>query len=415
MYSVWPSTPQPRDSLRVLVISPYPIVPAVSGGRLRTFHLVQELLRRGHVVSNWVISPDDGAMDWPDEAAKPSFRRIPVRQRIGVRRKLEALMSRYPEGPWECPPPACLASTADRFDVAVLSHGHVGRFAGPLLASGTPVVYDAQNVESEIVRRLAPLALTRLSGMRFRLDVWKYRNFEAAVVRQASLVTAVSERDAAQLRKLAPSARIELLPSGADIRGVQFVDHRENRSNILIFVGTLGYLPNRDAVNWLVDRILPLVRSRRPKVTARLVGSSPPNALGALHGSGVELVGQVPDVRPELAAADLFVAPLRAGGGTRLKLLEAFAAGLPVVATSTAAEGLDAVDGIHLAIADDEEAFADAIVDLLDDGAKRDGMARAARHLVEEHYDWAAIGERFASLLREVVMSRQGSNAAAQR
>jgi len=291
----------------------------------------------------------------------------------------------------------------DRFDVAVLFQAHVGRYARPLIDAGIPVVYSAENVESELARQLAPLALTRMSGARFRLGAWKFRRFEASLLRQASLVTTVSERDAAQLRQLVPNARIEVLPSGADIRGVPFVDHRENRADVLIFVGTLGYLPNRDGVNWLADRILPLVRSGRPKVTARLVGSSAPSAFGALQGNGVELVGLVPDVRPELATADLFVAPLRAGGGTRLKLLEAFAAGLPVVATSIAAEGLDAVDGIHLAIANDERAFADAIVGLLDDPAKRMAMTLAARQLVEERYDWGAIGGRFESLLLGVV------------
>jgi glycosyltransferase involved in cell wall biosynthesis len=255
---------------------------------------------------------------------------------------------------------------------------------------------------------LAPLALTRISGARFRLDAWKFRRFEATLLRQASLVTAVSERDAAQLRRLVPGARIEVLPSGADIRGVPFVDHSENHGDVVIFLGTLGYLPNRDAVMWLVDRILPLVREKRPGVTIRLVGSSPPSVFDALRVDGVELVGLVPEVQPELASADLFVAPLRAGAGTRLKVLEAFAAGIPVVATSMAVEGIEgiqALDGTHLAIADDERRFADAMVDLLGDPAERMRLSRAARRLVEERYDWSAIAGRLESLLREVVAS----------
>jgi glycosyltransferase involved in cell wall biosynthesis len=292
-----------------------------------------------------------------------------------------------------------------RFDIAVLFHVNVGRYAAPLINVGVPVVYCAENVESELARRLAPLALTRLSGARFRLDAWKFRRFEASLLRRASLVTAVSERDAAQLRRLVPNARIEVLPSGADTRGVAFVDHRDNRGDVVIFLGTLGYLPNRDAVAWLIDRILPLVRSTRPGVVIRLVGSSPPAVFGTLGNDRVELVGEVPDVQPELASADLFVAPLRAGGGTRLKLLEAFAAGIPVVATSIAAEGIGAVDGTHLAIADDEQAFADAIVRLLTNSDERMRISLAARRFVESHYEWSAIGERFESLLREVVES----------
>lgn len=391
--------------LRVLAVTPYPMVPPVSGGRLRSFHLVSELLRRGHAVTNWVVSTGDEPLTWTDDAIKPVLRHIPARKRVGLWRKLEGLASRYPEGPWACSPPPSLAEVRDRFDVAVLFQAHVGRYAAPLREAGIPVVYCAENVESELARRLAPLALTRISGARFRLDAWKFRKFEASLVRQASLVTVVSERDAAQLRALVRNARIEVLPSGADIRGVSFVDHAENRGDVVIFLGTLGYLPNRDAVIWLVERILPLVRAQRPGVKIRLVGSSPPAVFGALSVDGVELVGLVPDVQPELAAADLFVAPLRAGAGTRLKLLEAFAAGIPVVATSIAAEGINAVDHTHLAIADDERAFAHAIVELLSNPAERMSLSLAARRLVEERYHWSAIGNRFESLLGEVVAS----------
>lgn len=379
------------------------MVPTISGGRLRSYHLVSELLRRGHVVTNWVVSADDEPLSWSDDTVKPELRHIASRRRIGLWRKVEGLLSRYPEGPWSCPPPSSILDASRRFDVAVLMQAHVGRYTGPLLDAGIPVLYSADNVEHELTRQLAPLALTRLSGLRFRLDAWKFRRFEASLIRRASLVTAVSEKDAAKLRQLVPNVRIEVLPSGADIRGVAFVDHRMNRGDVVIFLGTLGYLPNRDAVAWLVDRILPLVRARRPDVTIRLVGSSPPDEFDTLRGSGVELVGLVADVQPELAAADLLVAPLRAGSGTRLKLLEAFAAGIPVVGTSIAAEGIEAVAGTHLAIADDERAFADAMVDLLADPAKRMEMSRAARKLVEERYDWAVIGGRFESLLRSVV------------
>ena len=405
MHAQMTSSAGRQKHLRILAITPYPVVPTVSGGRVRTFHLLSGLLRKGHSVTNWVVSTDTEALTWTDDPVKPTLVHIPARRRTGLLRKLEGLVSPFPEGAWACSPPEFVGGMPE-FDVALLFQAHVGRFAAPFVRAGVPVIYNAENVESELLRRLAPLALTRMSSMRFRLDAWKFRGFEASLLRQASLVTAVSERDAAQLRALVPRARIEVLPSGADLSGVPFVDHSENRGDAVIFLGTLGYLPNRDAAIWLAERILPLARSRRPAVTARLVGSSGPEALRSLQRDGVEFVGLVPDIRPELASADLFVAPLRAGGGTRLKLLEAFAAGIPVVATSVAAEGLEVIDGIHLAIANDEQAFVDAILDLLSDSLKRRAMALAARRLVEERYDWRSIGERFESLLRDVVAHR---------
>lgn len=389
-------------SLRVLAVTPYPIVPPVSGGRLRTFHLVNELLRRGHSVTNWMVTPYQETPTWPHEV-KPLFDHIPPQARVGLWRKLQAFVSPYPEGVWTSAPPSPADLPKIEFDVAVLFHAQVGRFAVPLIGAGVPVVYSAENVESELARRLAPMALTRMSGVRFRLDAAKFQRFETSLIRRASLVSAVSERDAMELRRLAPGIRVELLPSGADVRGVPFVDHGANRGHVLVFVGTLGYIPNRDGVIWFANRIMPLIRSQYPRATARLVGSSAPKILGDLQGSGIELVGLVPDVRPELAAADVFVAPLRAGSGTRLKILEAFAAGIPVVATSVAAEGLDVVDGLHLAIADDERSFADAVGALFEDSGRRTKMALAARRLVEDRYDWAVIGQRFDSLLRDVV------------
>lgn len=153
-----------------------------------------------------------------------------------------------------------------------------------------------------------------------------------------------------------------------------FVDHGASGApgtDRLILLGTLGYLPNLDGARWFVEEILPAVRERRPDARVALVGSSPPAALAGLVRPGVELVGPVEHVGRELAASDVFVAPLRAGSGVRLKLLEAFASGIPVVATSLAAEGLDVRDGVHLAIADDERTFADAVVRLLEDPALR--------------------------------------------
>lgn len=392
--------------MHLIVVTPYPLVPTVSGGRLRNRHLVQQLLDRGHIVDHWVVDPlDEPIGHWPVLAPGLTTHASSGHARRGRRAKLAALVSRYPEAAWLCPPPRILPAALAGVDAAILCQAHVGRSMGIFLDAGIPVVLNAQNVESDLMRQLARISLTRLSRLRMRLDARKFDRFERRLLRRASLVTAVSPVDAAKLRTLAPAARIDVLPSGADVAGTAWVDHATLRSDRLVIMGTLGYLPNLDGARWFIESILPVIRQSRLNAHVALVGSSPPAALDGLLGPGVDLVGPVEEVTAELARGDVFVAPLRAGSGVRLKLLEAFAHGIPVVATSLAAEGLDVRDGVHLLIADDPSSFATATVRLLEDGELRRRLARAARTHVEERYDWRSIGGQFEAMIASVVVS----------
>lgn len=392
--------------MHLIVVTPYPLVPTVSGGRLRNRHLVQGLLDHGHTVDLWIIDPLDEAVgQWPVPAPRLTTHAARGRPRLGSRAKVASLTSRYPEAAWLCPPPRILPSALAGVDAAILCQAHVGRSMATFLGAGIPVVLNSQNVEADLMRQLARIAPTRLSRLRMRLDARKLDHFEARLLARASLVTAVSAVDAIKLRSRAPTARIEILPSGADVAGIDWVDHTTVRSDRLILLGTLGYLPNLDGARWFIEAILPAVRHRRPNARVALVGSSPPSSLARLIGPGVDLVGPVDDVAGELAGGDVFVAPLRAGSGVRLKLLEAFAHGLPVVATSTAAEGLEVRDGVHLLIADDAASFAAATVRLLEDVDLRRRLSWAARELVEERYDWRSIGGLFEAMIASVAVS----------
>lgn len=384
--------------LRILAIAPYSAYPPVGGGKLRVYHLVQELLLRGHEVTLWMVPADEPATDW-SPGPQPRLRRLGARSWTSRISKLRALFSRYPEGVWARPVrTADVEDAVDAFDVVLLMQALVGRFGEAFRHAGVPVVLDQQNVESDISREVSRLAPTVIGRLRARLDVWKWRRYERSLIRRVDRTVAVSDIDAAAFSALVPDAAIEVRPSGADLRRLEFRDHAQNRADRLIMTGTLGYLPNLDAAQWMIDDILPRIRGVRPSASLVLVGASPPESL-ATHGSEVIVAGRVPDVVPYLADADLFVAPLRGGGGTRLKILEAFAVGIPVVATSIAAAGIEAVDGVHLAIADDERSFAQAVVEMLSDAQRRADLARSARELVERRYDWRSlVGEYEATL-----------------
>jgi glycosyltransferase involved in cell wall biosynthesis len=171
----------------------------------------------------------------------------------------------------------------------------------------------------------------------------------------------------------------------------------------ILLQGMLNYPPNADAARYLVDRILPRVRQRLPSAQVRIVGRTSEAVERLAERPGVVVTGRVPEIETELARSDLVAVPIRFGGGTRIKILEAFAHRLPVVSTSIGAHGLDAVHGSQLLIADDADRFAEACVRLLTDRSLRDSLAGAAHALFVERYRWTTIGQEVKDLVMETV------------
>lgn len=171
---------------------------------------------------------------------------------------------------------------------------------------------------------------------------------------------------------------------------------------MLIFNGVLDYRPNVDAVNFLVDEVLPLVRSERPDVGLAVVGRGSAGALDDLRRRGVEATGEVPDVRPWLARAEVVVVPIRTGSGTRLKVVEGLAMGKPMVSTTVGCEGVDVRDGEHLLIGDSAQDFAKNVLRLLEEPELGGQLGRAGRELMEREYSWKRAGELLETVYERV-------------
>jgi glycosyltransferase involved in cell wall biosynthesis len=202
----------------------------------------------------------------------------------------------------------------------------------------------------------------------------------------------VSERDRDLFRVLARQAHIAVVPNGVDLEG--FAPSTSMRTkHSLLFLGMMNYHPNDDGVQFFLKEIFPAIRASIPDVHLTIVGGEPSAAVRAAASPQITVTGLVPDVRPYLASAEVLIVPLRAGGGTRLKLLEAMAAGIPAVSTSIGCEGLGAVHDQHLLIADGAEAFARTVIRLLGDAGKRQRLAERARQFVMTRYGWTQIGE----------------------
>jgi glycosyltransferase involved in cell wall biosynthesis len=246
-----------------------------------------------------------------------------------------------------------------------------------------------------------------------RLGAWfdgmRLLRYEIEAVAGADLVLTMSETDRRLLGELTPVEHVVPIPNGVDCARFAFSSEgREPRS--LLFVGFFRHEPNVEAVRHFAREVLPLIRQTHPDVLFRIVGAYPPEVVRRLGETpGIEVTGRVEDIGPYYRRSALFIAPVLQGSGTRLKLLEAMAAGCPVVSTTIGAEGLDVLDGEHALIADTPAAMAAAVARVLDDPALAAALAARARELVVARYDWDAITARLLAAYREAIERREGT------
>jgi glycosyltransferase involved in cell wall biosynthesis len=230
-----------------------------------------------------------------------------------------------------------------------------------------------------------------LAGLYSLVQTRRLKRYERAVCRGADAVIAVSPEDAAALRALDPKLRVTVVPNGVDLAWYQPGDRRSDGATAL-FIGKLDYRPNLDAIEWLVDEIWPRVVRDEPRARLLIVGRDAPSRLDRVNRvAGVKLVGAVPDERPWFDQADVLVVPMRMGGGVRLKVVQAMAMGVPVVATPAGVAGLDLADGDHYLRGETGPALADQIVRLLRDPPLRQRLATNGRDRATASYDWRVI------------------------
>lgn len=225
---------------------------------------------------------------------------------------------------------------------------------------------------------------------------------ERCAVDAFDITTTVADADADRLRALAPGARIEVIPNGVDAGRFRPDPDVVPAPSSLVFVGAMSYPPNIAAMRYFTGEVLPIVRRTWPDARLTIVGRDPAPQVRAMASSAVEVTGEVEDVRPYLAAASLFVAPMVSGSGIKNKVLEAMAMARPVVATPLAIEGLPVRSGEHTLVADNTARLAAAIGRLLGDADERARIGEAGRTLVERHYTWEACAARYEGLYQEL-------------
>ena len=389
---------------RILLICPEPPAPPTWGFALRVYHLGRELARH-HDVTLLTYDRGDPTRDWRHLEELFRVRRVEVPSSAHGKRRtqLRSLLSRrsYHLGSLRtgAMQRAIDELTAgERFDVIQVESSQMSGFDFP---SGPTLVLDEHNVEHDLMRRVASVESSWLRRVYQGMEQRKVRDEEIAAWRLADGCTVTSVQDERTVREAAPATPTRVITNGVDLEHFAPIPGAVAPDSI-VFVGSINYRPNTDAVLHFATRILPLVRRARPAATFAVVGQGAPAAVRRLEGPGIRILGGVPDVRPHLADAAVVVVPLRMGGGTRLKVLEGLAMGKALVSTSLGCEGIDVEDGRHLLVADSPEQFAEAVVGLMADAELRRELGAAGRVLVERRYGWATAAAELEAFHRQL-------------
>jgi polysaccharide biosynthesis protein PslH len=278
---------------------------------------------------------------------------------------------------------------------------------------GTPASLGHHNIESHMLTRRGKNETAVSKRMYFLLEGARVRHYEARVAGEFDLHITCSELDSARLREVAPLVRAVVVPNGVD---AEYFQPTETSVSIpsLIFVGSLNWYPNVDAVLFLLREVWPIAKARHPELRFDIVGSAPPQSVVRLAAEfkDVSVHGFVNDVRPLMDAARLYVCPIRDGGGTKLKLLDAFAMEKCVIAHPIACEGIAVHPGVDVRLAESAQDFADAIDAMLRDNPARLAMGRAARTLVVDKYAFAQIGRELCNLFESTAAVRPAMRTA---
>ena len=402
------------DRLRLLFLSQFPPSPATFGAQRRIEGLMASLARRHDLACIALISPElDAARaerairSYCDEVVL-----VPAPPWSGVGKRLAQLRSLASRTSFErrsLNVPRLAGElrrllTARRYDVVTVEFPFLAaqRLSWAPAGERPPrLVLDEHNIEFELARQQAEGKehgwLRRVHNGRnwpkiMREEISTWRSFDG--------VAFCSDADQARARAVVPGLRSEVVPNAVDVEAFRPEPGRQDAAPNVVFFGAINYFPNIDGVLHLLREIWPRIAAGHPTVRLKIIGQHPTPEILAFRGPRVEVLGQVDDLRAHLGDAWVSVAPLRIGGGTRFKILEAFAMERAVVSTTIGAEGIAAAAGRELLLEDDPERFADAVLRLLRDRPLAERLGRAGRALVAERYSWDSSARRMEQLYR---------------
>ncbi|MCE7983947.1 MAG: glycosyltransferase [Caldilinea sp. CFX5] len=400
--------------LRVAVVTPYLPWPADTGGKLRSYYLIRGLAQQAETDLYTVCY---GAP--PDAQALAAFCRrveITVLQPPSVRWPvLRALTQSLPRSVTYFRTAESMATMrqklAGNYDLLVADEIAMAPYLLDLPGqAATPKIVMRQKIDYLHYAEVAAHRPWNQDKVLDWLEAERLQRFEYTTMPRFDGAVVCSQEDERVAAQQGPTLPIDIIVNGADTDYFTPM-RRPDPDPTLLLIGTMHYYPNIDAALYFFETMFPALHQAIPNLKVLIVGHLPPpeiQALGTLPG--VTVTGSVPDVRPYLARSWALAVPLRLGGGTRLKIVEAMASGLPVVTTTVGAQGLAATDGQQLLVADTPEAFVQKTVRLLQDPQLREQIAAQGAQLVQNAYSWQGQGRRFADFCVKIAAAKASDN-----
>ncbi len=403
--------------MKILWVKAGKLLPVDTGGKIRSYNILCQLQKRHQVVlltyyggnhdpeyereigkvfagalPIWTAAPDSNTL----ARLMHYLYCLPSRAPFSVRkftdkaagRKIEELCKR------EC------------FDAAVCDFLSASLTFPPRLLGGT--VLFQHNVESVLWQRIAANEQNWLKKLVYLIEAAKMKRYERSSIGRFQHVVAVSQRDRAHMSQFMAGERISVVPTGVDLEQYRANTGGQAAQPLVVFTGSMDFEPNIDGVEYFCRQIWPRVLEAVPDARFRIVGRKPGPGIRRLASPQIEVTGTVDSIVEHLRQAWVLVVPLRRGGGTRLKIYEGMAAGRAVVSTSIGAEGLDVRNGKDIVLADDSQAFAEAVIALLREPEVRRRYERAGAELVAS-FDWSSVAERFAEVLAGIAQARSAN------
>jgi len=406
--------------MRVLHFAPRVCWPLDTGAKLRNYHLARILSELAHVsLLAFTDQGEQGAAALEEFYEQVST--VPRDAGYTFPKILRGVLGRTPLPLLNYTTPAmkqALARTlsTQQFDVVQVESIHLMAYLS-ILREAKPrplVICDWHNIESELMQRYSERESNAARRAYARKTARMMSDSEDRALQEFDAHVAVSERDAEKLREINSQARVFVIENGVDTNyysdeqiEIAHPNARPNdagEKNRIVFVGSMDYHANVDGVVNFAREVWPKVRDRLPGLAFTIVGRDPAPEVRELAAvPGIEVTGTVDDVRPFYREAVAAVVPLKIGGGSRLKILEAMAAGVPVVSTTLGAEGLNVKHGENILIADTNEQLIEAIRAVVEDDARRQQLSAAGRVLVSNHYDWSRLGTNLFEVYQQLL------------
>ena len=395
--------------MKILFLSPTLPYPLIDGGRIRVFNLLKQIALKNDV-SILALETQD-----TDKESIIKIQELGVNVHlvendttlptVSINTLLSSLINKQPITVTRYNILAYKQKFRElldthTYDVVHYEMLHTAQFH---VETDLPSILSLQNVDSAIWGRLQQETMNPFYKFAYWTQFRAFKRYEKALSPMFDVVTCTSDIDAAVYHQYCSENRVVVIPNGVDVSHFSPATTSQALAH-LIYIGSMDWFPNEDAVTFFAEDILPIIRKSVPDVRFTIVGGNPSERVQRFaNEEGIEVTGRVPEIKPYFAEATIFVVPLRIGSGTRLKILEALSMGKAVVSTTVGAEGLSLQNHEEIIIADEPTSFAEEVVRLLTIPSLRKEIGENGRKRVEQDYDWRNIGEKLVGIYESVV------------